>query len=346
MGKKKKGQTSSGKFRCQAAYYDDMGKRRVKSFTAETFEEAQYQAMLWKKEHNNEDRMLRITAAGAVEKYIDSKRAVLSPSTVCGYESIYRTHIRDNPIGGIMVDALNNTQLQIWVSTVASSVSPKTAANVYMLLMSAIDMFLPDNKLRATLPARIRTEYHCPSDQDVQILLDTIRRLYGDGSDLEIAVMLSAFGTLRRGEICALTSDDISGNSVHVNKSMVRDEFGAWQLKAPKTFGSDRVVDLPDVVMDMIRGRKGRILSINPNALSCRFNKALRESGLEHFRFHDLRHYSASIMHAMGVPDQYIMARGGWASDNVMKSVYRNVIDIEQARQTLKINTYFMDKFH
>ena len=32
----------------------------------------------------------------------------------------------------------------------------------------------------------------------------------------------------------------------------------------------------------------------------------------------------------IGVPDQYIMQRGGWSSDNVMKSVYRNVIDLER----------------
>ena len=41
------------------------------------------------------------------------------------------------------------------------------------------------------------------------------------------------------------------------------------------------------------------------------------------FRFHDFRHYSASIMHAIGIPDQYIMARGGWKTDTVLKAVYR-----------------------
>ena len=54
------------------------------------------------------------------------------------------------------------------------------------------------------------------------------------------------------------------------------------------------------------------------------------------FRFHDLRHYCASIMHAIGIPDQYIMSRGGWSSDNVMKAVYRNVIDLENVRQNKK----------
>ena len=57
--------------------------------------------------------------------------------------------------------------------------------------------------------------------------------------------------------------------------------------------------------------------------------------------FNDLRHYAASIMHVIGIPDQYILQRGGWASDNVMKAVYRNVIDLETARQNRKINEHF-----
>ena len=46
-------------------------------------------------------------------------------------------------------------------------------------------------------------------------------------------------------------------------------------------------------------------------------------------------------MHAIGVPGQYILERGGWASDNVMKTVYRNTISIETIRQTQKINEHF-----
>uniref|UniRef100_UPI002ED4C02F hypothetical protein n=1 Tax=Enterocloster clostridioformis TaxID=1531 RepID=UPI002ED4C02F len=46
-------------------------------------------------------------------------------------------------------------------------------------------------------------------------------------------------------------------------------------------------------------------------------------------------------MHAIGIPDQYILQRGGWASDNVMKTVYRNVIDLESVKQNRKINEHF-----
>ena len=42
--------------------------------------------------------------------------------------------------------------------------------------------------------------------------------------------------------------------------------------------------------------------------------------------FHALRHYSASYLHAQGIPDAYIMARGGWATPAVMQKVYRHAL--------------------
>jgi len=67
----------------------------------------------------------------------------------------------------------------------------------------------------------------------------------------------------------------------------------------------------------------------------------LKRLSIPHFRFHDLRHYSASIMHAIGIPDQYIMQRGGWSSDGVLKSIYRNTMDDYAKKFSSQINDYF-----
>lgn len=48
-------------------------------------------------------------------------------------------------------------------------------------------------------------------------------------------------------------------------------------------------------------------------------------------------------MHAIGIPDQYIMDRGDWRSDMVLKAVYRNVINDEKKKLTDKINDHFSD---
>ena len=71
------------------------------------------------------------------------------------------------------------------------------------------------------------------------------------------------------------------------------------------------------------------------------FKKEMVRAGLPVCRFHDLRHYGASIMHAIGVPDVYIIERGGWSSDHVMKAIYRDSIDAEKRKQTAAINEHF-----
>ena len=66
-----------------------------------------------------------------------------------------------------------------------------------------------------------------------------------------------------------------------------------------------------------------------------------KDNGLKRFRFHDLRHYSASIRHALNIPDAYIMQEGGWSSDSTLKSVYRHALDDEQDKMADIAIKYF-----
>ncbi|HCL03279.1 MAG TPA: hypothetical protein DHW61_12890 [Lachnoclostridium phytofermentans] len=73
--------------------------------------------------------------------------------------------------------------------------------------------------------------------------------------------------------------------------------------------------------------KEGKVVLLSPHVITRRFFPILDKLKIKHFRFHVLRHCSASIMHAIGIPDQYIMARGGCGSDKVLKAIYRGAID-------------------
>ncbi|WP_302327695.1 site-specific integrase [Enterocloster lavalensis] len=329
----------SGSWRIQVFDHVDVdGKKHYKSFTAPTRREAQFMASEWaagKAAQSPEN----LTLYGAVTRYIDAKRGVLSPSTVLGYEKMQRNYFKE--IGTTKLKDLNNTSLQIWISDLSKDHSPKTVRNIHSLLASSLEMFSPDFRLKTTLPAKKKPELYCPSDNDVKKLLESIA-----GTELEIAVLLAAFGPLRRGEICALTAQDVHGNLIDINKSMVMGPDRLWYTRQPKTFSSYRTVEFPDFVINKLSGIEGHIIKSTPDQISNKFKKAVLRAGLPHFRFHDLRHYAASIMHAIGVPDLYILKRGGWASDNVMKTVYRNVIDMEADKQNKKILKHFKKVSH
>ncbi|MCL2865546.1 MAG: site-specific integrase [Lachnospiraceae bacterium] len=289
----------------------------------------------------NKDRSKRgdYSTGEAVRKYIDSKTNVLSTTTIRSYETFYKNAYDD--IFDIPTKNLNQSSINAWVNDYATDHAPKTVRNAHGLLSATLSIYEPTLRLKTKLPEPNPQPQYTPSDKEVQLLLKHV-----EGTELEKAILLAAFGTLRRGEVFALTSEDIKENVITINKSIVRSANGGMVVKSPKTNSSTRKVIYPDFVIRKFDGVEGRLVKMHPEEISKRFNKVLEKAGLPRFRFHDLRHYSASIMHAMGIPDQYIMARGGWKTDRVLKQVYRNVIGDENKKFTDKINKHFETMQH
>lgn len=127
---------------------------------------------------------------------------------------------------------------------------------------------------------------------------------------------------------------------------MVLTENKEWIIKQPKSYAGNRKILFSQFVIDKINSKDGMIVNLTPNQITDRFAKILKETKIDHFRFHDLRHYSASIQHAMGIPDQYIMARGGWGSDGTLKNVYRHVIEEKEAKMNDIANEHFESLFN
>ena len=140
---------------------------------------------------------------------------------------------------------------------------------------------------------------------------------------------------------------DLDGDYIRITKDMILDDSGTWIIKPPKTSSSIRSVLLPRFVADRIRER-GHITDLKPNSITNQLRKVQRRLGIvPPYCFHSLRHYSASYLHAHGIPDAYIMARGGWSSPSVMQSVYRHalsdkVVEMEQ-KAVLSFQNPFQD---
>ncbi len=329
----------SGKYRCMVyTGKDATGKRQYRSFTAPTKKEAEFLAtdfIMHKKEHS----LYECTIDEAINMYIESKINVLSPASIRGYKQM-RSYF--TPIANVRLSDIEQKTITNWVNQLAQKHAPKTVCNAHGLLTAVLNEYAPEIRLRTKLPQKKALTYDLPSDEDIRKI---IAYLSEHDNDLLIAVYLAAFGTLRRSEICALHSSDVFDSSVHVCKAMVLDPDKNWVIKTPKTASSDRYVQLPDFVIASLP-KTGPIVNLTPSVVTLRFRKALERAGIKHFRFHDLRHYAASVMHALGVPDQYIMKQGGWATDNVLKTIYRGTLEDYQKQFTQKINAHFETMQH
>ena len=343
--RKKKGELPSGSVR-RRVYIgrDASGKRLYKSFTAADKDALDIAVGAWKaaraagEEETEKDPPLSV--GEAVRRYIDLKQGVLSPSTVKGYEADARNYITHDSIGLREVNELTTRDAQLWVSTLAEKLSPKTVKNVYGLFISSVRLFRPGWDPRVTMPQKRPPDLYCPSVKDVKALLAVVK-----DPELEISILLAALGPMRRSELMALEASDIQGNTITINKALVQNKNKDWEIKGTKTYASNRKIVMPEFVIKKLEGIDGRIIKCTPNALSDRFQRAIREADCPKFRFHDLRHFGASIMHILNVPTKYQQARGGWASPAVLQSVYQNVISDEEARQTEIINNYYASVF-
>ena len=319
-------------------YYDETGKRRTKTFTAPTKAQARRLSEEWEDAHLDDGKPV-ILLSEALQKYLDAKRGVLSPSTLRSYEGMQKKHFED--IGSISVRKLKSQDVQAWISRLASSgLSPKTVKNCFGLLTAAIAMQDDTIRFRVQLPQPTRYDNYCPSDDDIAVLLSYIQRA-GD-RELLRAVLLAAFGPCRRSEVCALTDQDITGNVVTINKALVKDSSGAWVVKLPKTMDSIRKIVYPGFVIEQCRGIEGRLIPHTPDYIGDKFRKTLKQTGLPLFRFHDLRHYGASIMMYMGISQKTIEDRGGWSTNSpVLKRIYQNKIDAESQKETARVLSHF-----
>ena len=326
MAKAKK--LPSGSWRVLAFAGMENGKKKYKSFTAPTRKEAEFRAAQYamnRKEQLNGS----MTVQQALDRYIDAKEGVLSPSTLRQYRaSAKRDLARLRPV---KLENLTQELVQQEISREAETHSPKSVRNMHGLLSAALSMFAPYFVLRTTLPQKKMPKYITPSEDDVKKLLGLVA-----GTKMELPVLLASAGSLRRSEVAALTQSDVSDLGVSVSKAMVQDADGNWVIKQPKTAAGDRFIPLPPQIITKLRAAGDPPCPLNPEQITKGLRRVLKKAGLPLFRFHDLRHYYASTLHALGVPDTYIMLYGGWESEAVLHGVYEHTL-AEKRKTTQEI---------
>jgi integrase len=247
-----------------------------------------------------------------MREYVAENEERLSPSTVRSYNGMIRMIAERTPrIANKRLSAITEQDVSDIVRPLRTL---KTKRNYVNFIHACTGKSA--GKLTGVSSKRV----HVPTELEVKGLLQIFRN-----TELEVPIMLAAYGGLRRGEICALRMSDIDGDFVHVSRAVVRDPSGAWVAKDPKTASSVRSVLLPHFVIERIRAQ-GYITHLLPSQVSNRFWKKQRNLGIPPYCFHSLRHFHASYLHYLNIPDAYIMQRGGWSTPSVMQSIYRHAL--------------------
>lgn len=278
----------------------------------------------------------------AIESYIEDRSKVLSPSTIRGYKLILESF---EPIWDIYITDLETSQIQRIINDWSIDHKTKTIRNRVALLLSALDYHGIDKKFKVRYPVNNSKKVTSPDIEDVQMFLRNAKGV------MVPIIHLTAFGSLRRGEVAGLREMDISRDmcTVTVNGDMVLTPDHKWIYKPfPKTQGSIRTVQLPRFVIDGIPQKSDPndfVFDLTPAAMTDRFKRLADKLGLP-FTLHSLRHFAASFRTDLGIPRKYVEEVGGWDKDSViLQRTYDNTMDSSRKKYTQIANRFIEENF-
>ena len=162
--------------------------------------------------------------------------------------------------------------------------------------------------------------------------------------------MIAFFTGMRKGEIHALTWNDIDGDTIHVTKSITQKLKGGDRITPPKNVQSERDIKLPVQLQECLKEHLERVKrivgfsesnyicnSIRDTTISNR-NKAFADAaGLKTIRIHDFRHSHASYLAHMDVNIQEISRRLGHSKIEITWNTYSHLYpsDTDKAVEVL-----------
>jgi integrase len=275
-------------------------------------------------------------------------RLSIEGSTLSAYSSIVHKHLIPS-LGELQVAEIELPHAQSLATALASKLSPKTVGNIMTLLntmlngksgQSAVKLnYIRHNPARAVeLPPDHREEIVPPTARQVSLLLAAATEIGGIGY---VVVHLAASTGMRRGEVLALRYSDIDwlGSEIMIRqaikKATATDGVHKWQWKLgpPKSRKSRRRIGLTETTRSLLAGLrkihegsdddlifpKGMVGLepadhwIDPDYFDASiFAPIADKAGLPGVRFHDLRHFFASVLIAQGESAKYVQGQTGF----------------------------------
>ena len=288
-----------------------------------------------------------MTLTKAIDKYIEARSNLLSPSTIREYKQVQRNRFPDlmeRKLGDITArDIQRSINAERGPNEQGNALSPKTILNAYGLVKSVLDEHVDIDLRKIKLPQREEYVANVLTPDEVGKLIVELRGNVG-----EVPILLAVWLGLRRSEIAALRKSDFDfkRGTVTIRAARVLNSDNEYVEKGTKTTKSTRTIDCPQYILDKLAELPDDgeyLVKLYPGTVYKILQKVCEANGLPKVRLHDLRHVAASIMEALGVPDKYAMGRGGWSSKQTMRGRYQHVYSAEQQRINTRIDGYYSE---
>jgi integrase len=318
--------------------------------------------------------MLAVGPKVSMQEYLESwleevHKPTVRLSTYLNYRKLLKNYLIPG-LGKIKIQKLTPQQVQAFYSQkINDGLSPKTVNNIHGVLHKALDNavkwnVLPRNVCDAVTPPRIpRQEKNVLTKEQAHTLLENVKE-----HRLEALLTLAITTGMRRGELLALRWQDINFNdcSLQVKRAVSYMKEYGYVESEPKTAKSRRTISLPIFVVDVLirhqiqQNEQRREVGdawidkdlvftnaqgdyYSPSTMLKAFNRFLKNIGLPHMRFHDLRHSAATILLTMKVHPKVVQEILGHSQIAMTMDVYSHAMPSMQDDVTKQWDDEFGD---
>ena len=285
--------------------------------------EAEFLAKEWQAGRKKKTVSSQKTVYELVKEYIESKEALLSPSSIRGYYIILNNALGD--FGEKKVRLLTEKDLQFWVSQNAQKYAPKSVKSQYGLVTAALRQERIQLDFASVLLPKIqKSDRRIPNEKEIAVILHMV-----EGTSVELPVTIAVCLGMRQSEIAGLKWTDYDGETFNIHAAVVPDKHNKYVYKeSTKSEASTRVIEVDGILkerLDRAEHTSEFISPMLPSSVLRKFDQLCEKNGLPHFTMHEQRHGNASMMLAKGVPDKYAMKRLGQSSPNMIKDIYQHL---------------------
>lgn len=259
---------------------------------------------------------------------------------------------------------LTPAQLQrLYRDKLASGVAPTTVLHIHKVLSRALAQALREDLVSRNVATLVDPPRVGAANVRAFSIEQARRFVAGvSGSRLEAAFLVALGAGLRRGELLALSWDDVRLEDGHlaVRRSLMKVP-GGWQLAEPKNAASRRVVKLPEFAVDALRRHRTRQLEerlaapvwedstlvftttvgtpIDGRNFLREFKEIAARAGMPAtFTVHSLRHSAATLMLALGVQPKVVQEALGHSRIAVTMDLYSHVLPHLQEEAAAKMD--------
>ena len=304
----------------------------------------------------------------------DVHKAKIRVSTYESYRIILNNHLIP-ALGNITIQKLTSQHLQsLYAKKRNEGLSQGRIRTIHAVIHRALEhamritppLISRNVSESVDLPGQGKHEMHPLTPEQAQQLLGAAQE-----HDLLALLTLALTTGMRKGELLGLQWEDINWtqSTLQIHRTASYITGRGIVVGEPKTKGSKRQIALPQVAIDVLKQHRTTQLEnrlkagsswIDQNLVFCddkgdyivsvtlnvHFSKLLKDIGLPHMRFHDLRHSAATLLLSMGVNVKIVQELLGHSNVSMTLNVYSHVLPSMQKEAMNKMDILFRKQGH